>query len=411
MDASVLASDPTLGVLKVWTVVANYTLGYGRVSDALTHGRIASEAGVTRETVRRAVKWLAQAGIITYTAGFGDPQQGRNSFSRIAVILPEGTPPASGDPSDESDGDPSREWGETSPVSGDTPLQPEGTTPLPRVGTDPSGERGNRERTTDEDVHRKRTPEEDNRGVAGFVGQVQFAREEEPPAPETDLRAPSQALVLASLVEANEEEQPEPQPAWDRDPSTLSDWLEQVWSSEPIAEPEPAERRVGTATGEQAAQRFEAETGLPLSKRTRETLARSLDEVAGTVTPNELLCALGYWYEKRQGRWPEDASERVMEAMAYAHGCLIDPVNAMTPAGASQEGRCRAKMALLPRQEREAAEADPGFRLKGFGLDWPAPRSPLGLLPEPRPGEDEIDPFAIPLAEWRRALAPAGRPG
>ena len=73
------------------------------------------------------------------------------------------------------------------------------------------------------------------------------------------------------LVEANEEEQPEPQPAWDRDPSTLSDWLEQVWSNEPIAEPEPAERRVGTATGEQAAQRFEAETGLPLSKRTRET--------------------------------------------------------------------------------------------------------------------------------------------
>ena len=110
MDASVLASDPTLGVLKVWTVVANYTLGYGRVSDALTHGRIASEAGVTRETVRRAVKWLAQAGIITPPLVLGTP-------SRAKLFLPYS--------GDLARGDPSREWG---------PLRRERRGPLPRVG-------------------------------------------------------------------------------------------------------------------------------------------------------------------------------------------------------------------------------------------------------------------------------------
>jgi len=214
--------------------------------------------------------------------------------------------------------------------------------------------------------------------------------------------------VLLSSVEAKEEEPPRPEPEWDGDLASLNDWLEQVCPTEPT--PEPATRRVGVATGAQAVTRFEAETGLPLSKRTRETLARSLDEVAGTVTPNELLCALGYWHEKRQGRWPEDASERVMEAMAYAHGCLIDPVNAMSPGGAVQEGRCRAQIAALTPAERQAAEADPFFRIQGFGLDWPAPAGPGGLLPEPRPEMDSFDPFSIPLERWRQALAPAGRP-
>ncbi|OIJ35435.1 hypothetical protein BK826_08065 [Rothia kristinae] len=98
------------------------------------------------------------------------------------------------------------------------------------------------------------------------------------------------------------------------------------------------------------------------------------------------------------------------EAMAYEHGCLIDPANAMAPADAIQEGRCRARMGALTPAERKAAEADPFFSVQGFGLDWPAPASPVGLLPEPRPDASEVDPFSIPMSQWRQALAPVGRP-
>ncbi|WP_367946530.1 helix-turn-helix domain-containing protein [Rothia kristinae] len=152
MDAAVLATEPTLGVLKVWTVVANQLLGYGRTGDALTHGRIASEAGVTRETVRRSLNRLKESGVLTYRAGFGDPGAGRNTFSRLAIVLPKETPPVSGGPSDESEGDPSDAWGETPPTSGGRPLR--------RVGTPPSGQRG-----PDPSRERRRTPLA--RGVTG----------------------------------------------------------------------------------------------------------------------------------------------------------------------------------------------------------------------------------------------------
>lgn len=282
LDAAVLASNPSIGMLRVWTVIANYTVGYGRLSDALTHGRIATEAGVGREAVRRALNSLEEAGVIRYTAGFGDPGAGRNAYSRVAVVLPKETPPVSGVPTDESEGDPSREWGETPPVSGVSPLQPEVTPPLPRVGTDPSGERGNWERTTEEGLTARGQTGEDIRGVAEFVGHVEIAREEEPPTPMRDSHmrdsqasTPSTALVLAARVEDQSERQPEPEwgpePEWDGDLDSLNDWLEEVCPTGPA--PEPVTRRVGAATGAQAVARFVAETGLPLSKRTREALA------------------------------------------------------------------------------------------------------------------------------------------
>lgn len=341
--------------LRVWLIVSDYTLGYCRVEDSLTHGRIAEETGLARRSVSRALAELAAAGLIRYQAGIGDPQQGRNAFSRIAVVMPTPAAPGGDDemvPSREDEAVPSPR-GETTVLSGgrgrngqegdDEMVPSRGDEMVPSEGTSLST---NRERATREDLTERGQSREDSRGVVALETYVQDARDEGPSTPDS---------VLA-------DEDAEDNDAERIDPGTVT-------------------RRVGAATAAQAVERFEAETGLPLSRRTRDALALSLDEVAAAVSPNELLLGLGYWHEYRSGKYPQDAGERVGEALAMEN-LPIDPCNGMTPSNAIQEGRCRARLASLRPIERETLEADPLARVVGYGLDWPTPETVTGLLPE-----------------------------
>lgn len=349
--------------LRVWLTISDYTLGYCRVEDSLTHGRIAEETGLTRRSVSRALAEVSAAGLIRYQAGNGDPQQGRNAFSRIAVVMPTSEPQGGDDEMVPSRGDEMvvSPRGETTVLSGgrgrsgqegDDELVPSRDDEMvPSEGTRSST---NRERATREDIYRESGTRDDSRGVVAPETYVQTARDEESATPFT----------------------------------VLADEDAEEGDVEPVA---AVTRRVGVATAAQAVERFEAETGLPLSQRTRDALTTSLDEVARRVSPTELLLGLGYWHEYRSGKYPQDAAERVGEALAM-ESLPIDPCNAMGPAGAIQEGRCRAQVAALTRTEREALAADPLGRASGYGLDWPCPEDVRGLLPESSSqGSSELD--------------------
>lgn len=356
--------------LRVWLVISDYTLGYCRTSEPITHGLLAEVTGLTRRSVSRALAEVAEAGLIRYQAGLGDPKQGRNAFSRVTINMPvaETGGDDSAVPSRDDEMVPSPQ-GETTGLSGgrgrngqggDDHMVPSRDDEMVRGET--TGLSTNRERTSREDSSERGQPGEGNRGVVASVTKVQTAREWETATPTpvvVHAEEPASELVLLASHAEDEQEQEE--------------------------DPGPVTRRVGGATGAQAVARFEAESGTVLAKRVGEALAKSLDEVAEKVSPNELLMGLGFWHEYRGGKFPQDAAERVGEAMA-AEALPIDPCNAMTPGDAVQEGRCRARMASLPRADREVLARDPMARISGYGLPWPTPNNVRGLLPAPTPG-------------------------
>lgn len=264
LDAAVLATEPTVGTLRVWAVVANYTLGYGKTQDALTHGRIAAEARVGPETVRRALRCLCQAEVIAYRAGHGDAAQGRNTFSRIAVKVPSevlgGTPPASGDPSSERGGTPL--------AGGEGPLQQEGSGPQRPEERDPSSQRGNRERATEGGLARERTSAEDSRGVVARSSCPTTAREEEPSAPVFD----------------GEVVQDQPSPAAPADGCSL------VLAGQTGQDQEQTTRQIVFELA--AACR---ESGHPLTRPPADLLPGVRAALAAGYSPESVLVGLGFW--------------------------------------------------------------------------------------------------------------------
>lgn len=125
LDGRVLAANPTPAMLRVWTAIANQTIGYSKLGDNLVHGDIA--AGLKPNAVRTALKALVAVGVICYRPGYRDGT-GRNYGSYIRVVPGETTPLTKG---------------ETSPLA-------EGETTPPKEGAaQPSGGRAYRGRYTE----------------------------------------------------------------------------------------------------------------------------------------------------------------------------------------------------------------------------------------------------------------------
>lgn len=88
LDRRACAAGLSGAGLRVWMIVADYTLGWCRIGDHLTHGRLAEETGLSRRSVRRALADLAEAGLIRYRPGVGNPGSA-NAYSRITVVMPK----------------------------------------------------------------------------------------------------------------------------------------------------------------------------------------------------------------------------------------------------------------------------------------------------------------------------------
>lgn len=383
--------------LRVWLAVVDRTLTWRWLSDSVDHTVLRNTAAVTRPG--RGLAALAEAGLLHYWPGIS--RNGKTTKSAYIVLVParwqryrrdgivwwdDEEPEAEAEESAQ-EAEPGRPYGPDEPHLTDAMDEmshrgmddsvhtygSDGPHPM-----DESVHRGmdkavhlNHETTTTREDHEGGGHEERNHEGAGAAGA------DGSPAPTA-----GHGVVL---FDPSEQAASDQAPEWDGSLDSLTDWLEDVSPTPPGWDQPPVERRIGTATGVQAVEKFASESGLALSARTQTMLAASLDEVAAKASPNELLLGLGYWHEYRGGKWPEDAAERVEQAMVAAPDhLLMDSVNAMSPGDAIREGRCRAQMALLPRHEREALEADTWSRLTGHGLDWPHPTTVHGLLPTER---------------------------